>query len=419
MLYPGNKKFSRISTNCFDFSDAVVYNNKVRWFYKGIVMTKEAIVIGLGLSGCVAARLLADAGYSVSCFEKESHIGGNLFEEIRPNGQRVQLYGPHIFHTDNEDVYTFLKRFGNFYPYTHRVLADVSGKVVPVPVNFTSLSKLFNTRQASILTEKLTSVFGVDKRISPDELLSSGDNTLIGLGKYLVENLQIPNINRVSEESQIACDDSYMYDTFVETGDNDNYYPDKYQAMPILGFLPLLENMLSHPKISYQTNTDGFARLSLVEETGSFLFDGIPFKGPVIFTPSLDILFDYRFGHLPFRISNITHEDIDQDYYLDSAVLTNAHDASCVRIFENKYLTLIDTPGTTSICKESSYSKVINKQFEPFEPAINKESLRIYGKYARLAGKFHSLILLGRLACYKNMSISDCIEQAMKELPVK
>ena len=177
--------------------------------------------------------------------------------------------------------------------------------------------------------------------------------------------------------------------------------------------------MLSHQKITYQTNTDGFARLSLVEETGSFLFDGIPFKGPVVYTPSLDILFESRFGHLPFRVSKISHEDIKQDYYLESAVLTNAGSDTCVRISENKYFTLIDTPGTTSICKEGPYETVISKRNEPFEPAIDSDSLRIYARYAKLAQKFPSLYLLGRLACFKNMSISDCIAQAMTDLPLK
>lgn len=378
-------------------------------------MSKEAIVIGLGISGCTAARLLADAGYSVTCFERESHIGGNLFEDIRPNGQRIQTCGPHIFHTDSEDVYTFLRRFGNFYPYTHRVLAEVSGVVVPVPLNFASLRALFGNK-APALQDKLISLFGENKRVSLSRLLSCGDTSLIGLGKYIHEHLQIPNINRKGEEALEACDDSYMYDTFVETSENDNYYPDKFQAMPILGFVPLLENMLSHKKITYQTDTDALARLSLVEETGSFLFDGIPFKGPVIYTPSLDLLFGCRYGRLPFRVSNISFEDIDQDYYLKSASLTNAENSACVRISESKYFTLIDTPGKTSICKEGAYSTAVSRQSEPFEPEITEKSLACYARYAALAKKFSSLHLLGRLACYKNMSVSECITQVMTEL---
>ena len=103
---------------------------------------KEALIIGMGISGCVAARLLADAGYQVSCFERESHVGGALFDEVRPNGISVQSHGPHIFHTDKDHVYQFLKRFGSFYPYRHRVLVEIKGKTVPLPLNANSLEIL-------------------------------------------------------------------------------------------------------------------------------------------------------------------------------------------------------------------------------------------------------------------------------------
>jgi len=381
-------------------------------------MNKEAIVIGLGISGCVSARLLADAGYSVTCFERESLIGGNLVEELRPNGQRIQAFGPHIFHTDHEEVYAFLKRFGNFYPYTHRVLAGIDGTIVPVPLNFNSLTLLFGSSRSGHLQKKLVGKFGKDTRVGLSSLLSSGDTELIGLGKYINEHLQIANINRKDDGTFSACDDSYMYDTYVVTGDSDNYYPDKFQAMPILGFIPLLESMLSHQKITYHTNTDAFARLSLVESTGSFLFDGIPFKGPVIYTPSLDILFDFRYGRLPYRTSKISYEDVDQDYYLESAVLTDANDASSVRVSESKYFTMIDTPGRSSICREAPYEVESRNNGEPFEPAITPESRALYSRYADLADRYSSLYLLGRLACFKNMSIAECITQAMTELPL-
>ncbi|MBR3058521.1 MAG: NAD(P)-binding protein [Clostridiales bacterium] len=381
-------------------------------------MKKEAIVIGLGISGCAAARLLADAGYAVSCFERQSYIGGNLCEEKRANGQLIQTYGPHIFHTDREDIYSFLKRFGNFYPYAHRVLADCSGVEVPVPLNFTSLSLLFKPDRAEKLKKKLTARFGKDQRVALSSLLSSGDTDLIELGKFIDANIQTPGINRVSEDDFRACDDSYMFDTFVETGDSDVYYRDKYQATPILGFTALLESMLNHPNISYYINEDAFSRLSLIEETGSFLFDGIPFRGPIVYTPSVDILFNFCYGHLPFRTSKITYEDVKQDYYLKSAVTTRVGKDGFLRISESKYFTLIDTPGMTSICKESAYISTTSGIGEPFEPDINSDSLKMHHLYVQEAKKYSSLYLLGRLACYKNLSIAECISQAMELLPL-
>ena len=100
-------------------------------------MTKTALVVGLGFAGSVVARELAEAGFSVLAFEKRSSIAGNMYEYARSNGVRVHMYGPHIFHTNSRKVYDYLCAFSSFYPYTHRVLGRIQGKLVPIPFNFT------------------------------------------------------------------------------------------------------------------------------------------------------------------------------------------------------------------------------------------------------------------------------------------
>ncbi|MBP5781706.1 MAG: NAD(P)-binding protein, partial [Clostridia bacterium] len=214
------------------------------------MFNKEALVIGLGISGCAAARMLADAGYNVTCFEKESHIGGYLFEETRPNGIRVQSCGPHIFHTDNESVYAFLRRFGSFYPYTHRVLAQVDKKLVPLPLNRHSLEMLFGEERTALLLARIHAFWSDRKRIAVDELINSKDSHLADLGRYIVENILTININRKSSGSFAYADDSYMNDAYVDITEDDNYYEDSIQAMPMQGFMKVMEKMIDHPAIT-------------------------------------------------------------------------------------------------------------------------------------------------------------------------
>ena len=375
--------------------------------------TKEAIVIGLGISGCSAARLLAESGYTVTCFEGESHIGGSLFEEIRPNGIRVQTHGPSVFHTDSEKVYQFIKRFGAFFPYNHRVFLSYQNKMVPLPLNANSLQVIFGNRQADALLSRLSAAFPGIKRISADRLIDSHDAKLIDLGRFIIENILTQSINRKDGSSFIPADDSYMNDAFVDIGNDDCYYTDSIQAMPMQGFMSIMENMIDHQAISVYLNTDALSRISLHQDSTTILFDGVPFKAPIIYTPSIDKLFDYRFGALPYRTGKVSFLDVQTDFQNECAVLLTPKNKDTIRITESKYMTLQDISGQTSLMLESPYVPLIKGIAEPFEPVINDESREQYKKYALLAKECPSLHLLGRIACFRNFSIAECIEQAI------
>ncbi|MBO4475028.1 MAG: NAD(P)-binding protein [Clostridiales bacterium] len=375
---------------------------------------KEALVIGLGITGCSAARMLADAGYSVTCFERASHVGGRLFEDVRANGIRVQVYGPRIFHTDNESVYRFLKRFGSFYPYRHRVLLSTGDKTVPLPLNSHSLEVLFGENHAHQILIRLQTYFPDRKRISSDELIRSSDEMLIDLGRFIIENILTLKINRQSPDSFIPADDSYANDAMVDIGTDDCYYEDSIQAMPMQGFLPIMESMLDHPAITTYLNMDALSRISILENSSRVLLDGVPFNGPVIFTPSVDRLFDYKYGALPYRATKITFHDEKRDFCNESAVIVTPKDPEYVRITESKQITLQDIDGHTTLSMETPYETMVKAHTEPFEPEITEANLAILNRYMDLLKNCTSLIPLGRMATYRNMSIAESIEQAQK-----
>ena len=375
--------------------------------------TKNALVIGLGISGCCAARLLAESGYTVTCFEGESHIGGALFEEERPNGIRVQTCGPHIFHSDNETAYNFIRRFGTFFPYRHRVVVSIRDKMVPLPLNAHSLEMLFGEKQASSLISKMAGAFPEEKRISVDQLMASADNSLNELGRFIIENILTLDINRKEGSSFIPADDSYMNDAYVDLGTDDCYYNEKIQSMPIEGFMSIMDQMIDHPAITTYLDIDALSRVSIHQNGSTVLLDGIPFKGPVIYTPSLDKLFDFCYGALPYRSSRTSFVDMDIDFHNECAVILTPKAKDCIRVSECKYMTLQDIEGRTSLCMEEPFTMTFRGQSEPFEPAHSQDSLTLYAKYAELAKKCPSIRLLGRMACYRNYSISESIAQAI------
>ncbi len=377
------------------------------------MVQKDAIVIGLGISGCAAARLLAESGYSVTCFEGESHIGGSLFEDIRPNGIRVQTRGPQVFHTESENVYQFIKRFGSFFPYRHRVFLSYRDMKVPLPLNANSLKTLFGEKQAAALLSKMESSFPGEKRISVDQLINCHDTKLIDLGRFMIENILTLDINKKAGSSFAPADDSYSNDAYVDTGSDDCYYTDSIQAMPMQGFMSVMEHMIDHPAISVYLNTNALSRISIHQDNSTVLFDGIPFRGPIIYTPSLDKLYKYCFGALPYRTGKVSFQDIKTDFENDCAVMLTPNNNDTVRITESKYMTLQNIDGHTSLCLESPYFSASRGYTEPFEPEITPESLELYGKYVTLAKECQSIHLLGRIACFRNLSIGESIEQAI------
>src|SRR5258708_26627544 len=103
-------------------------------------MPKPVLVVGAGFAGACYARTLAERGLTVTVIDKRDHIAGNAFDFVDENGLRRHRYGPHLFHTSNERVVNWLKRFGKWTVYEHRVRAKLAnGQFVPFPVTLDTI----------------------------------------------------------------------------------------------------------------------------------------------------------------------------------------------------------------------------------------------------------------------------------------
>ena len=371
----------------------------------------DYIIAGAGYAGAVSARILAEKGKKVLILEARKHIGGNAYDEKDERGILIHTYGPHIFHTSEKKVYDFLSRFTEFVPYHHKVLADVYGKLIPVPFNLNSLYMVYDGEKAKRLEELLISEYGKEARVPVLSLKESKEAEIRELAEYVYENIFLHYTMKQWGVSPDEIDPAVTARVPVILTREDGYFTDTYQAMPKNGFTELFKNMLNCENIEIRLNCKAEEHISLSD--GRIYFDGREFDGEFIYTGMIDELFNRQFGILPYRSLNFVFENYDTDYYQEEAVINYTVSEDYTRISEFKRMTGQKISGT-AIVKEYPVNYEPNKGMIPYYAVLNDENLKLYGKYGELASGYRKLRLLGRLAEYKYYNMDAITKRAME-----
>jgi UDP-galactopyranose mutase len=134
----------------------------------------DYLIVGAGFAGSVLAERLAVDGLEVLICDKRPHIAGNAYDHRDEAGILVHKYGPHIFHTNSEDVFVYLSRFTAWHPYEHRVLAQVGNLRLPMPINRTTLNASMAALSPARRTRSssLPGALNLATRLRPREMLS-------------------------------------------------------------------------------------------------------------------------------------------------------------------------------------------------------------------------------------------------------
>lgn len=369
--------------------------------------SKRIIIIGTGVSGCVLARILADSGYQVTMLERRGHIAGNAYDYYQ-EGVLLHKYGPHLFHTNNDEVMSFLNRFSEFFPYEHRVRGEILDKLVPIPFNFESIDMLFESERAAVLKSKLQDAYGLDAQIPIGTLLQSGDPDVRELADFVNRYVFIGYTTKQWGISPDQVDRSVMERVPVRTSYDDRYFKDRFQLMPVEGYTVMFQRMLDHENIAIRLGCD--ARDFLKIEDDKLFFDGAQVDGFVIYTGSLDELFEWRFGKLPYRSLRFVLEEHPKERVLPVVQVNFPNRYSYTRISEFKLLQK-EVTGKTILTYE--YPIPCGKGDIPYYPIENPDNRRLYNQYAELAGKIPGLYCIGRLAEYRYYNMDQAIERAM------
>ena len=378
----------------------------------------DVIVIGAGFSGAVMAeRFASQLNKKVLVLEQRGHVAGNCFDKLDTNGVRIHQYGPHLFHTRHQCVWDYLSQFTRWHPYEHKVLADIDGKLAPVPFNLNSLYAFFSQQEAMSLEKKLVEKYGLDTKVPILELKKTGDAQLQMLATFIYDKLFV---NYTSKQWGCKPEDISAEVTNrvpVVLSYDDRYFQDEYQAMPEKGYTALIEKILSHSNITTQLNTNAKNIIKLDNSKKEVLVNDKTYKGLVVYTGMLDALFDYCDGELPYRSIQFKFEQYSVNYYQSATTVNYPNDFNYTRITEFKYLQPnceINMIGTTIVkefpldyCRHSIISEI------PYYPILNKKNKDKHIEYKELIDKFNNILIIGRLAEYKYLNMDDCVLHAL------
>lgn len=375
----------------------------------------DSIVIGAGAAGSVVARQLAEAGNrKVLLLEKRSHIGGNCYDKQDKYGILVHEYGPHIFHTNIEEVFTYLSRFTewNLYEDGHQVVAKVGDTLLPVPFNLNTLHMVYEKKLADELEKKLIHAYGQGSRVTIMKLRESQDPQIQDIAQYVYENIFLKYTMKQWGQTPEEISPEVTGRVPVLISYDNRYFQDKYQGVPVNGFTAMFENLLEHTNITVKTNTDALEILEFRDQ--EIFFEGEKFEGDVVFTGALDELYHCRYGRLPYRSLHFDFEHLEADDFQDGhSVVNYTVSEDFTRITEFKYLTKQKGTNGTTIVREYPFAYTGSTGEIPYYAIMNDENKALYQKYKALADKIGNMHLLGRLAEYQYYNIDVMVKKAL------
>jgi UDP-galactopyranose mutase len=352
----------------------------------------DYLIVGAGFAGSVLAeRLAADAGKRVLLIDRRPHVGGNAYDATDAAGVLIHPYGPHIFHTNSRAIVDYLSRFTAWRPYEHRVLAQVRGQLLPMPINRTTINGFFGTNLGPHEVE----AFLQAKAEHPAAIRTSADVVLSKVGRDLYEAFFQGYTRKQWGLDPSELDKSVTSRVPTRTNDDDRYFTDAFQQMPLHGYTKMFEAMLDHPNITCVTGTEYTA----VDRAA---YDQLIFTGPI------DEFFDYRYGKLPYRSLQFRHETHDTPWFQEVGVVNHpAEDVPFTRVTEFKHLTG-QAHARTSVCYEFPAA-----EGDPYYPVPRPENAALYRQYQALADATPGVTFVGRLATYRYYNMDQVVGQAL------
>lgn len=358
----------------------------------------DYLVVGAGLYGAIFAHEANKCGKKVLVIDKRDHIGGNLYTK-NIEGINVHLYGAHIFHTSNKEVWDYINKFAKFNNFINSPIANYNGEIYNLPFNMNTFSKMWGiTRpdEAKAIIKKQKEQFYKE---NPKNLEEQAIN-LVGIDIY--EKLIKGYTEKQWGKKATQLPSFIIKRLPVRFTYNNNYFNDIFQGIPIGGYTEIFNKLLEN--IEVRLNTNYFADKEKLDSLAK----------RVLYTGPIDEFYDYKYGQLEYRSLKFEHEVLNIDNYQGNAVVNYTDiDTPYTRIIEHKHFEFIENEKTI-ITRE--YPKEWKPGEEPYYPINDDINNQKYQKYYTLAKQEKKYIFGGRLAEYKYYDMHVIVEKVFELL---
>ncbi len=355
----------------------------------------DYLIVGSGLFGATFAHQVTKAGKKCLVIDKRTHAGGNIYcKEVEQIN--VHWYGPHIFHTNDKEIWDFVNSFVEFNRFIYTPIANYKGQLYNLPFNMNTFYQMWGTRTPEEAKAVIAQQVETQQVKNPKNLEEQALN-LVGKDIYqkLIKGYTEKQWGRKATElPAFIIKRLPLRFTF-----DNNYFNDKYQGIPIGGYNKLTEGLLQG--IELRLGVDFFEDRAMLE----------PLAHKVVYTGKLDEYFGYSLGHLKYRSLEFDHQVLDTENYQGSAAVNYTDfETPYTRIIEHKHFEFGKQPKTV-ITKE--YPQEWTAEKEPYYPINDVENEELAKKYKKLKEQETHVIFGGRLAEYKYYDMHQVIGAAL------
>ncbi len=366
----------------------------------------DYLIVGAGLFGSIFAYEAAKAGKKCLVIDKRNHIGGNVYTE-ETEGINVHVYGAHIFHTSNKEVWDYMNSFVEFNRYTNSPVARYKDELYNLPFNMNTFHALWGVKTPKEAKDKIDEQMreAVEKTAEALDGEQSEPGNLEEQALRLIGRDIYEKLIKGYTEKQWGKRATELPAFIIKrlpvrfTYDN-NYFNDRYQGIPEGGYTRMIEKMLTG--IEVRLREDFFAKREEYENCAE----------KIVFTGMPDEFFDYCYGELEYRSLRFETETLEQENFQGNAVVNyTEYEIPYTRIIEHKHFEF-GTQKKTVITRE--YPAAWRKGDEPYYPMNDEKNNALFARYRELAAKKENVIFGGRLGEYKYYDMHQVVAQALE-----
>ena len=354
----------------------------------------DYLIVGAGFFGAVFAHEAQKQGKRCLVVERRGHIGGNCYT-ADVESIHVHRYGAHIFHTSDQQIWTYINQFCTFNNYVNSPIANYRGEIYNMPFNMNTFSRLWNISTPA----EAKAIIDAQRADAPAQPQNLEEQAISLVGRDIYEKLVKGYTEKQWGRPCTQLPAFIIRRLPVRFRYDNNYFNDRYQGIPEGGYTPIFEKLLDG--IDVRLNCDYFDHRDELRAQCR----------KVVFTGPIDRYFDYCYGPLQFRSLRFESEVLDMENYQGNAVVNYTdYEVPYTRIIEHKHFEFGTQPKTV-ITRE--YPAAWEKGKEPYYPVNDPKNSELFDKYERRALEEKNVIFGGRLGMYRYMDMDQVIEEAL------